>query len=163
MTLTTAPNTESNRALLIDNLRRYGIRFLASGDPDGNHAEIYLSPEEIIVRLAQSADPRLRLALVPFFILHPQEAAKVNSLVDMLDEPAKTELMMFYMAAVYLQRFWKTRLQLYLPEFPLLPDSYSHVLSLPKADDRHGKSGLYALAERHANQSPYAFNRLASY
>ena len=54
-------------------------------------------------------------------------------------------------------------MRLYLGDFPELPDLYSQAFSLPKADDRHGKNGLYALAEQHANRSAYLFNRLASY
>lgn len=155
-------NAENNRVLLVENLKKYGIHFLASDEVEGE-AGIFLSTEELIAHLAGSKDPRLRLALVPFFILHPQTASQVPHLVEQLGDPARTELMTFYMAAVYLQRFWWTRLGLYLGDFPKLPDLYSQALSLPHADERYGKAGLYALADWHASRSPYPFNRLASY
>lgn len=155
-------NAEKDRNLLVENLKKYGIRFLVSGETE-DKSEIHLSTEELIVCLAKSTDPRLRLALVSFFILYPQTAHQVPHLVEKLEDPARTELIAFYMAAVYLQRFWRTRLRLYLGDSPELPDLYSHAFSLPKADDRHGKNGLYALADWHANRSPYFFNRLASY
>ena len=153
---------EKDRDLIVENLKTYGIRFLASGETE-DEARIHLSAEDLIGCLAESTDPRLRLALIPFFIRHPRNASRVLHLVERLNEPAKTELMTFYMAAVYLQRFWKPRLQLYLSDFPLLPDLYSQEFSLPEAEDRHGKNGLYALADWHANRSPYLFNWLASY
>lgn len=155
-------NTETDRDLLVENLKGYGIRFLASGQTE-DKSKIHLSAEELIACLAESTDPRLRLALIPFFLLQPQTAYRVQDLAEKLTEPAKTELMTFYMAAVYLQRFWMPRLQLYLGDSPILLDLYSDALSLPKAHDRHGKNGLYALAEWHANRSLYPFNWLASY
>jgi hypothetical protein len=156
------PNSDKDRARLVKNLERRGIRFLAS-DGTADEAENDLSTDELLTRLARSPDPRLRLSLIPFFILHPQTASKVPELVETLDEPTRVELMTFYMAAVYLQRFWKPRLGLYLEDFPELPDLYSQTLSLPRADERYGKTGLYALADWQASRSPFPFNWLASY
>jgi hypothetical protein len=74
-----------------------------------------------------------------------------------------TELKAFYMAAVYLQRLWRTRFRFYLGEFEELPDLFSGELALPSPTERYGKAGLHALAQWHANQSDYPLNRLASY
>jgi hypothetical protein len=66
------------------------------------------------------------------------------------------------MAAVYLQRIWQIRLELYLDQIVLLPDLYSDQLELPPADERFGKTGLYALAEAWSARSSYPFDWLAS-
>jgi hypothetical protein len=67
------------------------------------------------------------------------------------------------MAAVYLQRFWRTRLGLYLGRFAELPDLYSKTLKLPDAQEGFGKIGLHLLAERHQQGEAAIYNRLAEY
>ncbi|MDE0301355.1 MAG: hypothetical protein OXN17_22235 [Candidatus Poribacteria bacterium] len=154
--------TENDRNQIVENLRILGICYLASGEMN-KEARNRLSPRVLIKRIAEDSDPRLRLALIALFIRHPQHSTIVSDLVGQLNEPARTELKTFYTAAVYLQRFWMPRLKLYIKDFPLLPDLYSQELSLPKPEDRHGKNGLYALADWHASRSPYHFNWRASY
>ena len=154
--------TENDRNQIVENLRVHGIYYLASGEIK-QEARVNLPPQVLIKRIAENSDPRLRLALIALFIRHPQHAAIVSDLVGQLNEPARTELKTFYMAAVYLQRFWMPRLKLYIKDFPLLPDLYSKELFLPQPEDRHGKNGLYALADWHANRSPHHFNWRASY
>ena len=140
-------------------LAQNGIRFLAGGDAEANR----LSPMELIAGLARHPDPRLHLALTSLFLLHPEWAIHVPSIAATLDGAALVELQARYMAAVYLQRWWRTRLGFYLDDFPLLLDLYSHALGLPSPDERFGKTGLVALADWHAQHSAYPFNRLASY
>lgn len=122
-----------------------------------------MTPAALITGLASHRDPRLHLALTALFLLHPDWSACVPDLVAALAGSARAELQARYMAAVYLQRFWKTRLGFYLGQFPALPDFYSHELGLPPADVRYGKPGLIELAEWHARHSAFPFNRLASY
>lgn len=143
-------------------LREYGIRFLAGGD-EARADATRLSPTALIAGLASHPDPRLHLALTALFLLHPDWAAYVVGVVATLDDAAAVELKARYMAAVYLQRLWRTRLGFYLGDFQTLPDLYSRELGLPPVDKRFGKTGLVALAEWHARHSEYPFNRLASY
>ena len=153
---------ENDRDQIVENLRTLGVGYLASGEIK-QEAKVYLPVRVLIKRLAKSADPRLRLALIALFVRRPAESSVVPDLAMQLDEPARTELKTFYMAAVYLQRFWMPRLKLYMKDFPLLPNLYSNELALPEPEDRHGKNGLYALADWHASRSPYHFNWRASY
>ena len=155
-------NVENDRDMIVENLRGLGVCYLASGEIK-QEARDYVPPQALIKRIVENSDPRLRLALIALFIRHPQHSAIVSDLVGQLNEPARTELKTFYTAAVYLQRFWMPRLELYMKNFPLLPDLYSKELSLPQPEDRHGKNGLYALADWHASRSPYHFNWRASY
>jgi hypothetical protein len=150
------------RERLVTALRENGIRFLAGGDGAGAKSD-RLSPSELIGNLARHPDPRLRLSLTSLFLLHPDWAVHVPAVVATLDLRAAQELQARYMAAVYLQRTWRTRLGFYLGDFETLPDLYSQALGLPPPDERFGKTGLVALAEWHASHSEYPFNRLASY
>jgi len=156
------PQAEAERDTLVAALRERGVRYLAPSDPQAEDSAA-LAPQELIADLAAQADARLRLSLIPLFILHPDWADLAPRAAAQLDEPAQTELMACYMAAVYLQRQWNIRLGLYLPAVSLLPDWFSERMGLPSPEERHGKVGLYMLADWHAARSPYPFNWLASY
>ncbi|MBI3537329.1 MAG: hypothetical protein HY070_07230 [Chloroflexi bacterium] len=148
-----------DRDNLVDALKKYGIRFLAGGDESTRE----MSPPDLIRALAEHRDARLHLALTSLFLAHPDLSACVPEIVDSLTEKARIELQARYMAAVYLQRMWKTRLGYYLGNFRELPDYFSAALRLPSADERFGKAGLDALGEWHAQQSEFSYNHLASY
>ena len=148
------------RESLVAELRKRDIKFLAPSD--ARAIEPISSNEDLMVALLASSDARLQLALTLLFIRHPELADGVSTLVRKLSPLQALELQTLYMAAVYLQRLWSTRLSFYLGEFSLLPDLYSSQLDLPPADERFGKAGLYALAEAWMARSSYPFNRLAS-
>ncbi len=145
---------------LVAALQAHGIRFLIEGE-DVSVDDI--APAEMIAELTRHPDPRLHLALTALFLAHPEYSQSVPRIAEILDEKDRLELQARYMAAVYLQRMWRTRLSFYLNDFVELPDLYSRELNLPSPNERYGKLGLIALAQWHARQSPYQFNRLASY
>jgi hypothetical protein len=116
----------------------------------------------LITAILNQSDVRLQLALVNLFILRPNLAEYVPTLVEELPPAQSLDLQTLYMAAVYLQRLWRIRLGLYLDNISLLPDLYSHQLELPPTDERFGKAGLHALTEAWSDRSPYPFNWLAS-
>ena len=149
-----------HRETLVAQLRDRGITYLAPSDAKA--IEVINSDEELIVALLQASDNRLQLALIPLFLRHPNLAGVLAVLMDEVPRSQAFELQTLYMAAVYLQRMWLTRLRFYLKDTVLLPDLYSDQLDLPPADKRFGKVGLYALADLWAARSPYPFNRLAS-
>lgn len=153
---------KSNRDRLVAALYANGIRFLANGEEWAGESPA-LSPTALIAGVASDPDPRLHMALTALFLLHPDWSAFVPDVTATLDGSAAVEVQARYMAAVYLQRFWQTRLGLYLGDFPALPDLYSRELGLPPANERYGKLGLVELAEWHARHSTFPFNRLASY
>ena len=64
------------------------------------------------------------------------------------------------MAAVYMQRHWKSRLGLYLDDMILLPDLFSRQMGLPPPQERFGKTGLYRLADAWQARSTFPFARL---
>lgn len=148
------------RETLVAALREQGIRFLAPSDAQPDEP---ITSQTLIGQLASSEDARLRVSLVPLFILHPPLAQWVAAALHKLDESAQRELMAAYMAAVYLQRMWSVRLGFYLPHVAWLPDLFSVQMGLPSPDERYGKAGLHALADWRAARSPYPFNWLASW
>jgi hypothetical protein len=152
----------SERDWLVAALRANGIRFLANGGELADES-FALEPPALIARLASDPDSRLHLALTALFLLHSDWSAFVPEIVATLDESARIELKARYMAAVYLQRYWQTRLESQLGKFAMLPDLYSCELGLASASERYGKTGLLELADWHAHYSSYPFNRLASY
>ncbi len=153
--------SDPDRDSLVAQLRELGVRYLTPTDAKLDETRRVAAPE-LIGQLASQSDPRLRHALIAVFILHPELAGALPGQLAALDLAARVELMAHYMAAVYLQRMWRTRLGFYL-DVQLLPDLFSSELGLPSPEERHGKTGLHAVAQWHANQSPYPFNHLSSY
>jgi len=153
--------SEDERESLVAQLRELGVCYLTPTDAR-MHESWRALPSELIAKLAAQSDPRLRHALIVLFILHPDLAGEVLKQVDVIDPPARIELIAHYMAALYLQRMWRMRLGFYL-DVQILPDLFSTQLGLPSPEERYGKTGLHALAEWHANQSLYPFNHLSSY
>ncbi len=152
----------SERDRLAAALGEYGVRFLVGSDGIPS-ALAHLTPIDLIASIASNQDPRLRMALTALFLLHPDWSSHVPGIAERLNGGALIELKARYMAAVYLQRRWKTRLGYYIENPGELPDYFSAELGLPPANERFGKPGLYALAEWHAKRSDYPYNRLASY
>ena len=153
--------SDTDHDSLVAQLRELGVCYLTPTDARVDETRRYTAPE-LIGRLAAHPNPRLRHALIAVLIRHPELADEVRKLIDVLDPAAGVELMAHYMAAVYLQRMWRTRLGFYL-DVQLLPDLFSSELGLPSPEERHGKTGLHATAQWHAQRSPYPFNTLSSY
>jgi hypothetical protein len=148
-----------DRDRLVLALRERGVDYLMS---DAIQAEP-LSDDVLIASLAEHEDARLRSALTALFLLRPVFAERVPALVQQLTPDGRIELRARYMAAVYLQRFWRTRLEIYNLSVPELPDLFSAELGLPTPDDMYGKPGLQALAAWHQQQHPVTYNRRVEY
>lgn len=162
MTVTGQGSELDDDEVLVSSLRELGLRFL--GPTPGEYQKSSdLSTREVLRRLILHNQPRMRLALIPLLILNPDLAPEIQMLVQQLPDSAGKELQALYTAAVYLQAFWRTRLNFYFGNFTLLPDLYSRSLQLPSSQERHGKTGLHALASWHSDLSPFPTNRLASY
>ncbi|MCY3709113.1 MAG: hypothetical protein OXG26_09460 [Caldilineaceae bacterium] len=147
-----------SRESLVAALRDRGISYLAPSDAVAREA--LETDEKLLWALLHHDDSRLRLAIIPLLLRHPEISASVPDLADSLDESALLELQTLYMAAVYLQRNWRSRLSIYLDEVTLLPDLFSHQMGLPLPDEQFGKTGLVELAEAWQARSQYPFERL---
>jgi hypothetical protein len=150
------------REHLVAALHARGICYLAPS-PQGD--EPPMTDEDVIIGLAASRDGRLRFALAALLIVHPVLAGVAARLVETRSgasalrppEWAWDEIRRQYVAAMYLQRMWRTRLSLCLGERPLIPERFSVELGLPAADTMYGEMGLRTLTDR----SP--FNDWSSY
>ncbi|MEM7534856.1 MAG: hypothetical protein AAF639_21950 [Chloroflexota bacterium] len=152
---------EYSRETLVAELRKWGITYLAPSDAISDVD--FASQDQLLTSIINQNDSRLRLALIPLFIRYSSFAQYVPSLSNQLDTEAALDLQTYYMAAVYLQRLWKSRLGLYLQNMTLLPDLFSQSLGLPSPEERFGKLGLYDLADAWQARSRYPFNRLAAF
>ncbi len=148
-----------DRETLVAELRERGVAYLAPSD--ALSVDPPPTDQALLLALLEQPDARLRMGLVPLFIRHPALAADVERLAGQIDPSLRLELQTYYMAAVYLQRLWRSRLGFYLDTSILLPDLYSQAMGLPPADERFGKVGLYDLADAWQARSRYPFDRLA--
>lgn len=137
---------------LVNALQTLGINFLMGG----KEAEEILSkhPTRLITELAQSGEARLRLALIPLFLEHPEYASRVRNIAKKLELPARLTLQCYYSAAVWLA---KKREQ----NGASLPEIFSKELNLTPVGDP--EENLHALARRHKELSGSYVNWLATY
>jgi hypothetical protein len=137
---------EPDSETLVDGLRSYGVRYLSGGAP------LPLSgtpdPSALIAGLAQSHEPLLRQALAALFLVHPEIAPLAEQTASSLQSPAREALIEAYVAAVYLQTLWRTRLKRHLGDQPPLPPLWLEELGLPPPAEHSGRLGLAALAAR---------------
>lgn len=142
----------ASREELVAALHARGLCYLA---PTPRGDERPLSDDELIAGLAASPDARLRFALAALLLAHPALAERAAALIQgqvplALDEAARAEMRKQYLAAMYLQRMWRTRLRMHFGETPLIPERFAREMGLPPADAMFGELGLRALTERSA-------------
>ena len=147
-----------SRESLVAALRERGITYLTPSDAVSVGAP--KTHEQLLCALVHQDDSRLRLAVVPLLLRRPEISESVPALAARLDEKASLELQTLYMAAVYMQRNWRSRLGIYLDDMPLLPDLFSQQMGLPLPDEQFGKAGLIELADAWKARSEYPFDRL---
>jgi hypothetical protein len=148
-----APSAEPQSAnLLAGALKARGLRHLQLAEPAVTYAAV--DDVALIANLAGHADPRLREALIPLFLRHPELAEQARSLAALLEPDAADTLRHFYSAAVYLQRLWLSTLRLYLGSFPVLPDHFGQAYyHLPSPEENFGEAGLRSLARHYADET----------
>ncbi|MBE2234584.1 MAG: hypothetical protein IAE85_13915 [Anaerolinea sp.] len=139
-------------ATLVNALGAVGLRHLSIAEPAAPYEAV--DATTLVAGLAGHADPRLREALMPLFLRHPDLAVRATELVERLEPEAADTLRHFYTAAVFLQRLWLSTLRLHLGNFPLLSDHFGqryYHLSAP--DVKFGEAGLRGLARLYADKT----------
>jgi len=141
--------------VLVDALSAYGVRYLsgASGDSGASGEPVQMDPLDLLTYLAQSPEPHLRQALAALFLVHPELAPIATQVAGTLPPTSGNVLIGSYVAAVYLQRLWRTRLRRYLGDQPALPPLWVDELGLPAADAHYGKLGLATLEARRSGRA----------
>jgi hypothetical protein len=136
---------------LVAGLHERGLCYLAP-TPIGD--EPALSDDELLLGLATTEDSRLRFALAGLLLLRPSLAERIAMMIEHaegLPADAVASLKKQYLAAMYLQRLWRTRLQIKFGPRPFIPERYVAEQHLPSPDELFGERGLLMLCQR----SPY--------
>jgi len=144
---------------LVGALNFLGVHFLAGGE--SVEPVSTLSPARLLAALAEQADARLRLAIVPLLLCRPELARAVPEAMAYLAEPALTTLKLFYTAAVLLQQEYTSKLQPLLGQREPLPDLFSEELRVSPVDGTEVR--LKWLGERHRALSGLAANWTGTY
>jgi hypothetical protein len=143
---------------LIGTLNALGVHFLAGGE---SVEASPLPPARLLAALAEQADARLRLAIVPLLLCRPEFAHAVPEAAAHLAEPSRTTLKLFYTAAVLLQQEYAVQLRSLLGRWEPLPDLFSRELQVPSTGSLEAR--LRRLGERHRVSSGLAANWIGTY
>jgi hypothetical protein len=136
---------------LANALHVLNIKFIFGGD--SNDASLHKTPMRLIAALAESDEARLRLALIPLFLQHPEFAGHVCAAAKELNSSARLTLQCYYTAAVFLAQIHRVSAH--------LPDYFSQDLQLKTTKDP--QTNLRALAGQHRQLSGEAVNWLGTY
>jgi hypothetical protein len=136
---------------LTNALRALNVNFIMGGQ--GTSEALHKQPPRLIAALAESGESRLRLALIPLFLEHPEFALHVQTAAKKLDPSARLTLQCYYTAAVWLAKKYQQPRS--------LPDFFSEELGLHLVDDP--EENLRALAKLHKELSGTSVNWLGTY
>lgn len=145
---------------LVAELHRLGIRHLATTTPATPSAP--LGPQRLLTGLAASPDARVRAALVPLFLWHPDLADVVRAAAAELSGHARVYLQCSYSAAVALEhRMADPAVAHEHRGEPELRDHFAADLGL----NRHASTEvrLAEIARRHAQLSGEAIDWRGTY
>lgn len=127
---------------LANALQALGVNFIVSSG--GSDESLHNQPARLIAALAGSDEARLRLALIPLFLEHPEFSEHVCTVEQNLDMPAQLTLQCYYSAAVWLQQLHRPRLERLIGKKRPLPDYFSGELGLQTTPDPEKNLGLLA-------------------
>ncbi len=144
---------------LANSLQALGINFILGGKADGE--ALHQKPAELIAALAQSQEARLRLALIPLFLEHPEFAAYARPVAASLGARPRLMLQCYYSAAVWLKQKHRARLESLPGAKASLPDLFSRALGIARTDDPD--LNLQLLAKRHQELGGEKVNWLGTY
>ena len=133
-------------------LHALGVKFIMGGE--GEDDELHKKPTRLLVELAQSKESRLRLALIPLFLEHPEFALHVNKAARKLELTSRITLECYYTAAMFIRKK-------YQPRRRALPDHFSKKLNIPITND--AEENLRALAKRQREISGVHANWFGTY
>jgi hypothetical protein len=131
---------------LVGALDALDVPFLVGGIQD--EAARALTPAELMEGLAQSPEARVRSAIIPLLLRHPEFAEAALLAAGHLQPPARYTLELFYTAALLLERKYRDRLaRLSRPHTPL-SDLFSAALDVSLSGNI--EQSLARLSERHS-------------
>lgn len=154
-----ARHQELTGAELAQALAVLDVPFIAGGSRQPLAASP--QPATLLASLATSDEARLRLALIPLLLRHPNYAHHAVAALRLMPPAAQTCFKCYYTAAVVLQEKYQCRLEAVLGRLDLLPDLFSAELGL--SDQRYPDDALYNLAMRQRDLTGRSINWLGTY
>lgn len=144
---------------LVDALNQLDVPFLAGGSTGGGPHRVF--PATLLAALAGSQEARLRLALIPLLLRHPEFDSSVDAALVEMPASAVVGFQCYFAAAVLLQRKYWERLQIFVtPMTPLSPHFFGELALEHHCDP---EEGLKLLAERQALLSGQQINWRGTY
>lgn len=98
----------------------------------GSHSATFQMPQPVVLlaSLAACEEARLRLALIPLLLSHPEFALHARDALRLMTPAVQTGFKCYYTAAVFLQQKYRERLNALLGDTELLSDLFSTELGL---------------------------------
>ena len=144
---------------LIGELNRIGVKFVV-GEVSPKILNS-ISPRKLMAGLTTHNDARIRLALIPVLLLHPEYAIDVLDALELLDDSKKVNFKLYYTAAHLLQLAYCNQLKDLIGTCQVIPDYFSEDLNIPKEGTSQDR--LRHLAERHREITNMSVNWLGTY
>lgn len=142
---------------LVDALNTLAVPFIRGG----SGAAYDMRPSVLMAALANSDEARLRLALIPLLLSHPEFAADIELSLAQLSPVAAITLRCYYSAAYWLQSKYQTRIENCLGSVRALPDLFGAELGL--STYATAEPALHALATRQQELTGRVLNWAATY
>lgn len=120
-----------------------------------------LDPATLIQSLAQSDEARVRMALIPLFLRHPEFSSEAGKADEGLLPSDQLYLRFYYTAAFLLQQKYWERLVSIFPEQIPLPDLFSEKLGISLGSDPD--ETLVRLGKHHQVLSGRIINWIGTY
>lgn len=121
----------------------------------------FCSPVALLAELAASNEARLRMAIIPLLLQHPEYASAAPLALPTLTSQQQIVLRCYYTAAHLLQKKYAARLCSLLGPRSTLPDLFSADLGIPSADTPEVQ--LQQLAARQAKLTGDTINWAGTY
>lgn len=118
-------------------------------------------PAVLLASLAASDEARLRLALIPLLLRHPDFARDATAALRLMAPAAQICFKCYYTAAVLLQQKYWERLETLLDRVDPLPDQFLAELGVPRRSDPD--EALQLLADRHRELTGRSINWQGTY
>lgn len=156
-----AASTEFDKTIdageLVDALDTLGVSFLRGGS--GTRRDF--PPAVLLAALASSPEARLRMALIPLLLAHPELAADVCQAERTLPAKDAVVLRCYYTAAHWLQIKYRARLEATCGHQPTLPDLFGQQLGI--AEQAQPDTALRILARQQQSLTGIGLNWLGTY
>lgn len=144
---------------LIDEMNRIGVNIIVGDNTP--RVSIPLSPPELMAGLVAHRDARIRLALIPVLLQHPEYAPEAPKAIKLLDASEKLNFKLYYTAAYLLQIAYSDELEGLLGSLQNIKDYFSEELGVPSEGTVQDR--LRLLAKRHKEITKMSVNRYGTY